>query len=164
MLLSPISPGNWSLYQEGSTVGNQTNSIVEFDTPCEGPKDGYSESLGISVRSVAGENATINDYLDDAIDYYKTIIKKFKIVESSNNSAIGANKNPAYKLVFTGLQESTNTNIKASVRGILVNNKLYFIDYYAAVPKFSSYLPNIELMTDSIKFDNVYENSCSSRQ
>lgn len=151
-------PGNWSLYEEGSTVDNQTNSIAEFEAPCEGPNDGYSESLSISVRSVAGENATINDYLDDAIDYYKTIIKKFKIIESSNNSAIGANESPAYKLVFAGLQESTNTNIKASVRGILVNNKLYFIDYYAAAPKFSSYLPNIERMTDSIKFGSVYEN------
>jgi eukaryotic-like serine/threonine-protein kinase len=93
----------------------------------------------------------INSFITDMQEYYAS----FNVVELNTSTTMGADNNPAYKLVYTFTspewEYGESITIKAIEVGILVNDKVYYITYSAESRNYSDYLPIAQKMVGSFE-------------
>jgi hypothetical protein len=91
----------------------------------------------------------LNEYLTTTINDYNDT-QDFKVIESNTNSSILGGK-PAYKLVFTDVDDDNNY-YKSMEIGTIIGDKIYFVTYDAEgeEERYSDYLPTVQKMIDSL--------------
>ena len=105
----------------------------------------------------------MNEYLTTTTNDYNDTLKDFKVIESNTNSILACY--PAYKLVFTEIED--DINYKSMEIGTIIGDKGHFVTYEAEEAQYLYYLPTVQKMIDSLRIDtsnNWLDSKASSKQ
>jgi hypothetical protein len=145
-----IFPSNWNKEQnlgEGGSNYGKLVDIVRFSPPFENNNsDKSSENLDIKVDNISDiQPVTLGKYTNDSIE---DLGKDFKIIWFDENATISGGI-PAYELEYTGIEQDVNLN--AMIVFTMKDDKAYIISYMAEPSRYSSDLPNVQKMINSIE-------------
>ena len=153
-------PPDWQIIEKDIFPYDDTTTIVDFVKD----SNSFSGDLLISVYNLTantkGLTINLHKLLDNIIysynSYYYT---DFKLVESNITNNTIAGNNPAYKLVWTDTISWPDTmgkryTIKTMQVGTVIEGKLYLLQYYAGLEKYSDNLPTIQRMIHSFQITN----------
>lgn len=145
-----LYPSTWE--KEENVGGNGSGAsklidIVRFSPPFENSSsDKSAENLDVKVDDVSDiKPISLTKYANDTIEDLR---KDFKIISEDRNATAG-NDNPAYKVEYTGTDEGVDLN--AMIIFTIKNDKAYIISYMAEPSRYSSDLPVVQKMIDSIE-------------
>lgn len=141
-------PANWTKDEGDFDPNDDITDIVEFSSPFENRSESDPEILHISIEGFTDKNTTLDGYANSVITYYKETLTNFNLVESDTNNSTLAGR-PAYKLVYTNVED--DTNYKTMEIGTIIGDKVYYIEYIAEEEKYSNYLPTIQMMINSFE-------------
>ena len=137
-------PSNWQK-EENVTSDNKSMlvDVVKFISPTKNASDPSSESLDIKIDNISDmQPITLAKYANNSIE---DLGKDFDIIKLDRNASLS--NNPAYKLVYTGVEEGVNLQEILTIKG----DKAYIISYNAEPTKFSYYLPTLQKMINSFQ-------------
>jgi eukaryotic-like serine/threonine-protein kinase len=147
-----LYPSNWNKEQNISDGGSISNSsklsdIVRFSPPFENNNsDKSAENFDIKVDNISDVRPiTLAKYTNDTIE---DLGKDFKIISLDKNTTMSGG-NPAYKLEYTGVEQDVNLN--ALMVFTMKGDKAYIITYTAEPSRYSSDLPVVQKMVNSIE-------------
>jgi eukaryotic-like serine/threonine-protein kinase len=148
-------PPDWTI-DEKNIASNNNDGIITRIVAFVKDFKSFSGDFLISVYNLtSNSNAhtiTLGKLLDNIINSYKKYIyTDFNLVES-NITRLANNNNPAYKLVW--IDPEGQYTIKTMQIGTIINHKLYVVQYYAELEKYSENLPTIQKMIDSLQINN----------
>ena len=135
-------PDGWDVI-----IQNTSNSLLSlrFNSPLENDTDSFRENVILEINTVSNNtalsnftSATLTSYLEPYPDL------KFSELTSTN---LANNDIPAYKLVGSLTQEGLDFMQILAIK----EDKVYSILYSSEKTKYSTYLPIIEEMIDSLE-------------
>jgi eukaryotic-like serine/threonine-protein kinase len=145
-----LYPSNWNKeanvsvsYSDNSTL----TDVVRFSPPFENNNpDKSSENFDVKVDDVSDiQPVSLGKYTNATIE---DVGQDFKIISLDTNAVVGGN-NPAYKLIYTGIER--DVNLHAMIVFTIKDDKAYIISYIAEPSRYSSDLPMIQKMINSIE-------------
>jgi serine/threonine-protein kinase len=147
-------PSDWTIDEKNTTLfNNGVTTTVAFVKDFKSFSGDFLISVYDLTPNSSTHTITLGKLLDSIIDSYKKYIyTDFNLVESNITHLAGKN-NPAYKLVW--IDPEGQYTIKTMQIGTIINHKLYVIQYYAELEKYSDNLPIIQKMVDSLQIDNT---------
>jgi len=161
-------PSNWTISNEPTVYddGSETDFAILY-SPCENA-DEYSDNISFSYNILNQNDSLLpKELLENSISYHKDTIKGFKVINSSEKfdpSFVNKSKthqfDNSYSLTFSGKLES-GQNIMSTELGIIMKDKLYYIQYYASPDRYNDYHPILENIISSITFDENQNSSFS---
>jgi hypothetical protein len=141
-------PANWTKDEGDLDPNDDITNIVEFSSPFQSRLDSEPETLGVSMEELTDQNMTLDEYANLLITDYKETSTNFNLIESDTNNSMLAEM-PAYKLVYTDVED--DTNYKTMEIGTIIGDKVYYIEYIAEEEKYDNYLPTIQMMLNSFE-------------
>jgi S1-C subfamily serine protease len=144
-------PANWTKDEQDFDPNDGVTDIVVFSSPLENRLDRYSENLGISMERLSNQDMTLEEYVTSLITDYNETLTDFNLIESNTSTTLGGgdNNRPAYRLLYTDKED--DANYKTMEIGTIIGDRVYFINYVAEQEKYSNYLPNIQMMINSLQ-------------
>ena len=142
-----LYPANWNKQENISSSSNNStlSDIVAFSPPLKNSSNIIGK-LAIKVDNISDiKPTTLANYADAIISDLK---QDFRVTESNTTLA----GNPAYKVVYTGLEESVD--LQAMLVLAIKGDRVYMISYTAEPEKYSYYLPTVQKMIDSFEILN----------
>jgi len=142
-----LYPANWDKQENTSSSSNNSTlyDIVTFSPPLKNSSNIIGK-LAIKVDNISDiKPTTLANYSDAIISDLK---QDFRVTESNATLA----GNPAYKVVYTGLEESVD--LQAMLVLAIKGDRVYMISYTAEPEKYSYYLPTVQKMIDSFEILN----------
>jgi len=142
-----LYPANWDKQENTSSSSNNSTlyDIVTFSPPLKNSSNIIGK-LAVKVDNISDiKPTTLANYADAIISDLK---QDFRVTES-NTTLSG---NPAYKVVYTGLEESVD--LQAMLVMAIKGDRVYMISYTAEPEKYSHYLPTVQKMIDSFEILN----------
>jgi len=138
-----LYPSNWDKQENSSSSNNSTlYDIVTFSPPLKNSSSIIGK-VAIKVDNISDiKPTTLANYTDAIISDLK---QDFRVTESNATLA----GNPAYKVVYTGLEESVD--LQAMLVMAIKGDRVYLISYTAEPEKYSYYLPTVQKMIDSFE-------------
>jgi len=138
-----LYPSNWDKQENSSSSNNSTlYDIVTFSPPFKNSSDIIGK-LAVKIDNISDiKPTTLADYADAIISDLK---QDFRVTESNTTLA----GNPAYKILYTGLEESVD--LQAMLVMAIKGDRAYIISYTAEPENFSYYLPTVQKMIDSFE-------------
>jgi eukaryotic-like serine/threonine-protein kinase len=141
-------PSSWHK-EENLSDGSDKNSmlvdVVKFSSPTKNASDTSSESFDLKIDNISDiKPITLAKYANNSIEDLR---KDFDIITLDRNASLS--NNPAYKLVYTGVEE--DVNLQAMLILTIKDDRAYIISYNAEPTKFSYYLPTLQKMIDSFQ-------------
>jgi serine/threonine-protein kinase len=145
-----LYPSNWEKEENVGSSGSGADKlidIVRFSPPFENSNsDKSAENLDVKVDDISDiKPISVAKYANDTIEDLK---KDFKILSEDRNATVG-NNNPAYKVEYTGTEQDVNLN--AMIIFTIKGDNAYIISYMAEPSRYSSDLPVVQKMIDSIE-------------
>ena len=145
-----LYPSNWEKEENvgsSGSVADKLIDIVRFSPPFENSNsDKSAENLDVKVDDISDiKPISVAKYANDTIEDLK---KDFKILSEDRNATVG-NNNPSYKVEYTGTEQDVNLN--AMIIFTIKGDNAYIISYMAEPSRYSSDLPVIQKMLDSIE-------------
>jgi S1-C subfamily serine protease len=144
-------PANWTKDEQDFDPNDGVTDIVVFSSPLENRLDRYSENLGISMDRLSNQDMTLEEYITSLITDYNETLTDFNLIESNTSTTLGGedNNRPAYRLLYTDKED--DANYKTMEIGTIIGDRVFFINYVAEEEKYSNYLPNIQMMINSLQ-------------
>ena len=138
-----LYPSNWDKQENSSSSNNSTlYDIVTFSPPLKNSSNIIGK-LAVKVDNISDiKPTTLANYTDAIISDLK---QDFRVTESNTTLA----GNPAYKILYTGLEESVD--LQAMLVMAIKGDRAYIISYTAEPENFSYYLPTVQKMIDSFE-------------
>jgi serine/threonine-protein kinase len=139
-----LYPANWDKQENTSSSSNNSTlyDIVKFSPPLKNSSNIIGK-LAIKVDNISDiKPTTLANYADAIISDLK---QDFRVIESNATLA----GNPAYKVEYTGLEESVD--LQAMLVMAIKGDRVYIISYTAEPEKYSYYLPTVQKMIDSFE-------------
>jgi hypothetical protein len=139
-----LYPANWDKQENTSSSSNNSTlyDIVTFSPPLKNSSNIIGK-LAVKVDNISDiKPTTLANYADAIISDLK---QDFRVTESNATLA----GNPAYKVVYTGLEESVD--LQAMLVMAIKGDRVYMISYTAEPEKYSYYLPTVQKMIDSFE-------------
>jgi YVTN family beta-propeller protein len=149
----PISnftfPNNWTL--------TELNPGFRIDSPLENPNDiydfdPYSEFMVLTVFPAGVDQ--ISDAISRDLNSFRQNFTNFQLIESNETTFL---KKPGYKIIYTYFDNYYENSCYCEVKVMSIYTKVgpnfYTISYYAELAKYSSYLPVIEKVINSMNIN-----------
>ena len=139
-----LYPANWNKQENTSSSSNNSTlyDIVTFSPPLKNSSNIIGK-LAVKVDNISDiKPTTLANYTDAIISDLK---QDFRVTESNTTLA----GNPAYKILYTGLEESVD--LQAMLVMAIKGDRAYIISYTAEPENFSYYLPTVQKMIDSFE-------------
>ena len=139
-----LYPANWNKQENTSSSSNNSTlyDIVTFSPPLKNSSNIIGK-LAVKVDNISDiKPTTLANYTDAIISDLK---QDFRVTESNTTLA----GNPAYKILYTGLEESVD--LQAMLVMAIKGDRAYIISYTAEPEKYSYYLPTVQKITDSFE-------------
>jgi eukaryotic-like serine/threonine-protein kinase len=139
-----LYPANWNKQENTSSSSNNSTlyDIVTFSPPLKNSSSIIGK-LAVKVDNISDiKPTTLANYTDAIISDLK---QDFRVTESNATLA----GNPAYKVVYTGLEESVD--LQAMLVMAIKGDRVYMISYTAEPENYSYYLPTVQKMIDSFE-------------
>ncbi|HEY6165723.1 MAG TPA: PsbP-related protein [Nitrososphaeraceae archaeon] len=133
-------PSNWI------PNANLTSGIVKFTAPTKSFLDRTVAQARIQLQPLDNSSITTTDVVNNRISNWQTTLQGFHIVQRDNITLSG---NPAQKIVYTFTDPIYGPTKSVSVFAIK-NRLMYQIGLGVSPQSYSSYLPIINKMIDSL--------------
>jgi hypothetical protein len=137
-------PANWDKQENTSSSNDNStlNDLVAFSPPFKNNSDIVGKLI-VQVDNISDiKPITLANYANDTVSDLR---QDFRVSESNATLA----GNPAYKIVYTGLEASID--LKAMMVMTIKGDRAYIISYTAEPEKYSYYLPTVQKMLDSFE-------------
>ncbi|MGB6671547.1 MAG: PsbP-related protein [Candidatus Nitrosopolaris sp.] len=139
-----LYPANWDK-QENTSSSNDNSTLIDlvaFSPPFKNNSDIVGKLI-VQVDNISDiKPITLANYANDTVSDLR---QDFRVSESNATLA----GNPAYKIVYTGLEASID--LKAMMVMTIKGDRAYIISYTAEPEKYSYYLPTVQKMLDSFE-------------
>ena len=139
-----LYPANWDK-QENTSSSNDNSTLIDlvaFSPPFKNNSDIVGKLI-VQVDNISDiKPITLANYANDTVSDLK---QDFRVSESDATLA----GNPAYKIVYTGLEASID--LKAMMVMTIKGDRAYIISYTAEPENYSYYLPTVQKMIDSFE-------------
>ena len=133
-------PSNW---EKSVNLDN----FVTFRAPPEIDTRVYPAALGLKIQDLASQNVSLQEVTKVQISELKATNPNLKLLESTSTTLAGK---PAHKVVFSAT-DNNQVERKAMQLWTVIDDKAILITYKAQPDKYSSYLPTIEKMINSLQ-------------
>jgi hypothetical protein len=148
ILESPVSgirtqyPDGWEI-----VIQNTSNSSlsVRFNSPLENDTDIFRENVVLAINTITNDTA-LSNLTSAALTSYLELYPDLKVIELSSTNLTN-NAIPAYKLVASRTQEGLDFMQIFAIK----EDKVYSIIYSSEKTRYSTYLPIIERMINSLE-------------
>src|ERR671915_1858021 len=162
-------PSNWQKieFTQGIERGGR-NTVVNFLSPSEGAADKFREYFIVEVEDLRlqqgfaitspSSHSLLTEYVNHQISNYKKLYQGFQLTESPTSSLLlnktDNNSSPndyslSNKIVYT-YDDATAGKIKIMEVYLLKNNKIFSLSFHSEASKYSTYLPTIQNIVDSV--------------
>jgi serine/threonine-protein kinase len=139
-----LYPANWDKQENTSSSNDKSTltDLVAFSPPFKNNSDIVGKLI-VQVDNISDiKPITLANYANDTVSDLR---QDFRVSESNATLA----GNPAYKIVYTGLEASID--LKAMMVMTIKGDRAYIISYTAEPEKYSYYLPTVQKMIDSFE-------------
>jgi hypothetical protein len=147
--VSMLYPSNWT--QQNSTGVEEDDRFIyvsDFFSPEE--TDGYFAYVTVAIDSMP-QTTDIEGYRNQSIDLYRQDpeFQEFQLLSSSIGNFTLAGM-PAYSLevTYTDLEFGPQNMLEV---GRIVENRVYYIQYFADTPIYQKYFPIVQRMIESFQ-------------
>ena len=147
--VSMLYPSNWT--QQNSTGVEEDDRFIyvsDFFSPEE--TDGYFAYVTVAIDSMP-QTTDIESYRNQSIDIYRQDpeFQEFQLLSSSIGNFTLAGM-PAYSLeiAYTDLEFGPQNMLEV---GRIVENRVYYIQYFADTPIYQKYFPIVQRMIESFQ-------------
>ena len=123
------------------------DNFVTFRAQPETDTRVYPAALGLKIQDLASQNVSLQEVTKVQISELKATNPNLKLLESTSTTL--ADK-PAHKVVFSAT-DNNQVERKAMQLWTVIDDKAILITYKAQPDKYSSYLPTIEKMINSLQ-------------
>ena len=123
------------------------DKFVTFRAPPETDTRVYPAALGLKIQDLASQNVSLQEVTKVQISELKATNPNLKLLESTSTTLAGK---PAHKVVFSAT-DNNQVERKAMQLWTVIDDKAILITYKAQPDKYSSYLPTIEKMINSLQ-------------
>jgi hypothetical protein len=147
--VSMLYPSNWT--QQNSTGVEEDDRFIvvsQFFSPVE--TDGYFANVVLAIDSMP-QTTSIEGYRSQSIDLYRQDpeFQEFQLLSSSVGNFTLAGM-PAYSLEVTYTDPEFGPQNMLEV-GRIVENRVYYIQYFADPPIYQKYFPIVQRMIESFQ-------------
>jgi serine/threonine-protein kinase len=108
--------------------------------------------VGVQDVSYLNLNYSLNDIKNEKIQNTANTTADFQLLNSNINSTLSSIS--AYNFTFAYFHPNIGT-IKGLEIGTIVDNKIYFIEYFATPIRYHELLPSVLRMIESFEIINV---------
>ena len=138
-------PFQWEVVEPtGSYLSNSTN-VANFRSPLN------NNTLNIVVEKLSQKGITIDDYVENGINYLNSSAMKVKNVESSDSTLAG---NPAKNIIFTITNGSNTYKVMEVVT--IKDNTAYVITYLGSKDQYPINIQTANNMVDSFEIGSSF--------
>ncbi|MGC2387039.1 MAG: PsbP-related protein, partial [Nitrososphaeraceae archaeon] len=123
------------------------DKFVTFRAQPETDTRVYPAALGLKIQDLASQNVSLQEVTKVQISELKATNPNLKLLESTSTTLAGK---PAHKVVFSAT-DNNQVERKAMQLWTVIDDKAILITYKAQPDKYSSYLPTIEKMINSLQ-------------
>jgi serine/threonine-protein kinase len=146
--VSMLYPSNWT--QRNSTGGEDDRFIYlsEFLSPKEA--DVYFAYVTVAIDSMP-QTTNMQGYRDRSIDIYRQDpnFEDFQLLSSTiGNFTLAGTPAYSFEIAYTDLEFGPQNLLEV---GRLLDNRVYYIQYFADPPIYQKYLPVVERMIESFQ-------------
>ena len=147
--VSMLYPSNWT--QQNSTGVEEDDRFIvvsQFFSPVE--TDGYFANVVVAIDSMP-QTTSIEGYRSQSIDLYRQDpeFQEFQLLSSSIGNFTLAGM-PAYSLEIAYTDPEFGPQNMLEV-GRIVENRVYYIQYFADPPIYQKYFPIVQRMIESFQ-------------
>ncbi len=146
--VSMLYPSNWT--QQNSTGAEDDRFIYVSDFFSPEDTDGYFAYVTVAIDSMP-QTTDIESYRNQSIDIYRQDpeFQEFQLLSSSVGNFTLAGM-PAYSLeiAYTDLEFGPQNMLEV---GRVVDNRVYYIQYFADTPIYQKYFPIVQRMIESFQ-------------
>ena len=146
--LRMLYPSDWSVTEVKSTLSpNATTSAVAFfKAPIKSPTDMYQENVIINMKGPSPDEVTLRDYTENSLNTFRNM-PNIRLLQSFPNTLAGL---PAHMVVYSENADGIDIQ-KMQIWTIVDNDTAYVVTFGAEQTQFSTYLPAVEHMINSIQ-------------
>jgi hypothetical protein len=146
--VSMLYPSNWT--QQNSTGGEDDRFIYvsEFLSPKEA--DVYFAYVTVAIDSTP-QTTNMQGYRDRSVDIYRQDpnFEDFQLLSSTiGNFTLAGMPAYSFEIAYTDLEFGPQNLLEV---GRLLDNRVYYIQYFADPPIYHKYLPVVERMIESFQ-------------
>jgi hypothetical protein len=156
--LSIEYPSDWQLQEFQPDPNANYNDIAAFISPSLSITDPYQDFVLLSVEKFANQNMTLEEYLEYTIAVYNgsEALPSSQVISYSDDVFLTSKNYPAYQVEFTYRSDQDNRQLRVIEVGTVIEDKAYFVSYYASDDRgFSQLLPIAQQMFESLEINEA---------
>ena len=156
--LSIDYPSDWELVEHPLDPNANYHDIAAFVSPLLSITDPYQDFVQLSVEEFGNETMSLDQYLQYTVAVYNgsEALPSSQVISYSDDVFLTSKKYPAYLVEFTYLSDQDNRQVRAIEVGTVIENKAYFVSYYASDDRgFSQFLPVAQQMIESFELNEA---------
>jgi hypothetical protein len=146
--VSMLYPFNWTQQNSTGDADDRFVYVSDFFSPEE--TDGYFAYVTIAIDSMPN-TTNIETYRNQSIDIYRQDpeFQEFQVLSSSiGNFTLAGMPAYSFEIIYTDLEFGPQNMLEV---GIIFDNRVYYIQYFADTPIYQKYLPIAERMIESFQ-------------
>jgi serine/threonine-protein kinase len=146
--LRMLYPSDWSVTEVKSTLSPNasTSAVAFFKAPIKSPTDMYQENVIINMKGPSPDDLTLRDYTENSLNTFRNM-PNIRLLQSFPNTLAGL---PAHMVVYSENADGIDIQ-KMQIWTIVDNDTAYVVTFGAEQTQFSTYLPAVEQMINSIQ-------------
>ena len=156
--LSIEYPSDWQLQEFQPDPNANYNDIAAFISPSLSITDPYQDFVLLSVEKFANQNMTLEEYLEYTVAVYNgsEALPSSQVISYSDDVFLTSKNYPAYQVEFTYRSDQDNRQLRVIEVGTVIEDKAYFVSYYASDDRgFSQLLPIAQQMFESLEINEA---------
>jgi hypothetical protein len=156
--LSIEYPSDWQLQEFQPDPNANYNDIAAFISPSLSITDPYQDFVLLSVEKFANQNITLEEYLEYTIAVYNgsEALPSSQVISYSDDVFLTNKNYPAYQVEFTYRSDQDNRQLRVIEVGTVIEDKAYFVSYYASDDRgFSQLVPIAQQMFESLEINEA---------
>jgi hypothetical protein len=146
--VSMLYPFNWTQQNSTGDADDRFVYVSDFFSPEE--TDGYFAYVTIAIDSMPN-TTNIETYRNQSIDIYRQDpeFQEFQVLSSSiGNFTLAGMPAYSFEIIYTDLEFGPQNMLEV---GIIFDNRVYYIQYFADTPIYQKYFPIAERMIESFQ-------------
>jgi hypothetical protein len=156
--LSIDYPSDWEVVEAQLDPNANFHDIAIFVSPLLSITDPYQDFVKLSVEEFGNQTISLDEYLAYTVAVYNgsEALPTSQVISYSNDVFLTSKNYPAYQVEFTYWSEEENRQVRVIEVGTVIENKAYFVSYYASDDRgFLQFLPIAEQMIESFEINEA---------
>jgi hypothetical protein len=156
--LSIDYPSDWEVVEYQLDPNANYHDIAAFVSPVLSITDPYQDFVLLSVEEFGNETMSLDQYLQYTVAVYNgsEALPSSQVISYSDDVFLTSKNYPAYQVEYTYRSDQDNRQLRAIEVGTVIENKAYFVSYYASDDRgFSQFLPIAQQMIESFELNEA---------